>query len=375
MSSTIDLCSELISRPSVSPDDQGCQEVLAARLEKAGFQIEHLAFSDVKNLWARRGINAPVFCFAGHTDVVPAGNIEQWETDPFSPEIRDGLLYGRGSADMKGSLAAMITACESFLQQHSEFNGSIAFLITSDEESDAIDGTVKVIEELQNRNEQIDYCIVGEPSSNIKLGDTVRNGRRGSLNGTLRVVGKEGHVAYPKLAINPIHAFLPALTELSQIEWDQGNEHFPATSFQISNISAGHGTNNVIPAEMSLLFNFRFSTEITAEGLMAQVESIFNHHYENYELEWQLSGNPFITEAGLLTEAVTKSIKAVNGVDCNLSTGGGTSDGRFIAPTGTQVVELGPINASIHKNNEHVSVADLDQLALIYENILREILL
>jgi len=375
MSSTIDLCSELISRPSVSPDDQGCQEVLAARLEKIGFQIEHLPFSDVKNLWARHGTSSPVFCFAGHTDVVPAGNIEKWETDPFSPEIRDGLLYGRGSADMKGSLAAMITASESFLQQHSEFNGSIAFLITSDEESDAIDGTVKVIKELQNRNEQIDYCIVGEPSSSEKLGDTARNGRRGSLNGTLTIKGKEGHVAYPELAINPIHAFLPALTELSQIEWDQGNEHFPATSFQISNISAGHGTNNVIPAEMSLLFNFRFSTEATTEGLMAQVESIFDHHYENYELEWQLSGNPFITEAGLLTEAVTKSIKAVNDVDCNLSTGGGTSDGRFIAPTGTQVVELGPINASIHKNNEHVSVADLDQLALIYENILREILL
>lgn len=375
MSSTSDLCSELISRPSVSPDDQGCQEILAVRLEKLGFNIEHLPFADVKNLWARRGEAAPLFCFAGHTDVVPAGNIADWQSDPFSPTIRDGLLYGRGSADMKGSLAAMITACESFLEQNSQFNGSIAFLITSDEESVATHGTVKVIEELQKRNEQIDYCVIGEPSSNKKLGDIARNGRRGSLNGRLKVKGKEGHVAYPELAINPIHVFLPALAELSQIEWDQGNDYFPATSFQISNISAGQGTNNVIPGEMSLLFNFRFSTEVTAEGLKAQVHSIFDHHYEVYELEWQLSGNPFITELGVLTDAVTKSVKTVTGLNCSLSTGGGTSDGRFIAPTGAQVVELGPVNASIHKNNEHVSIADLDQLALIYEEILKKILL
>ena len=375
MSSTSDLCSELISRPSVSPDDQGCQEILAVRLEKLGFNIEHLPFADVKNLWARRGETAPLFCFAGHTDVVPAGNIADWQSDPFSPTIRDGLLYGRGSADMKGSLAAMITACESFLEQNSQFNGSIAFLITSDEESVATHGTVKVIEELQKRNEQIDYCVIGEPSSNKKLGDIARNGRRGSLNGRLKVKGKEGHVAYPELAINPIHVFLPALAELSQIEWDQGNDYFPATSFQISNISAGQGTNNVIPGEMSLLFNFRFSTEVTAEGLKAQVYSIFDHHYEDYELEWQLSGNPFITELGVLTDAVTKSVKTVTGLNCSLSTGGGTSDGRFIAPTGAQVVELGPVNASIHKNNEHVSIADLDQLALIYEEILKKILL
>ncbi|MBN4075562.1 MAG: succinyl-diaminopimelate desuccinylase [SAR86 cluster bacterium] len=375
MSSTIDLCCELISRPSVSPDDQGCQDVLSARLQKLGFQLENMPFGEVKNLWARRGTTAPLFCFAGHTDVVPASNPENWDSEPFSPEIRDGLLYGRGSADMKGSLAAMITACENFLAQHAEFNGSIAFLITSDEESIAVDGTVKVIETLQNRNEQIDYCLVGEPSSSKVLGDTVRNGRRGSLNGNLKVIGKEGHVAYPDLAINPIHTFLPALTELSQIEWDQGNDYFPATSFQISNISAGQGTTNVIPGEMSLLFNFRFSTEVTAEGLMAQVQAIFDHHYENYELEWQLSGNPFITEEGVLTNAVVKSIEAVNGVACSLSTGGGTSDGRFIAPSGAQVVELGPINASIHKNNEHVAVADLDQLALMYEKILEEVLL
>jgi succinyl-diaminopimelate desuccinylase len=375
MSSTLELCSELISRPSVSPDDQGCQEVLSERLSKLGFQIEAMPFADVKNLWARRGTAAPVFCFAGHTDVVPAGNSADWDSDPFKAEIRDGQLYGRGSADMKGSLAAMITACENFLIEHPQHNGSLAFLITSDEEAAAINGTVKAIETLQNRNEQIDYCLVGEPSSSKLLGDTVRNGRRGSLNGKLKVIGKEGHVAYPDLASNPVHAFLPALAELSQIEWDQGNEYFPATSFQISNIHAGQGTNNVIPGEMSLLFNFRFSTEVTAEELMTQTESIFNHYYENYELEWQLSGQPFITKEGVLTNAVINSIKAISGVDCVLSTGGGTSDGRFIAPTGSEVVELGPINASIHKNNEHVSVADLDQLALIYEKILQEILL
>ena len=375
MSSALELCSELISRPSVSPDDQGCQEILSERLEKMGFQLEHLPFADVKNLWARRGTASPLFCFAGHTDVVPAGNIEDWNSDPFSPEIKDGLLYGRGSADMKGSLAAMITACENFLAEHPQHPGSIAFLITSDEESDAVNGTVKVIEELQNRGEQIDYCIVGEPSSNKVLGDTIRNGRRGSLNGKLTVIGKEGHVAYPDLALNPIHAFLPALTELSQIEWDQGNAHFPATSFQISNIHAGQGTNNVIPGEMTLLFNFRFSTEVTAEELMAQTETLFKHYYENYQLDWQLSGKPFITEEGTLTNAVVKSIKAVNGVACALSTGGGTSDGRFIAPSGAEVVELGPINASIHKNNEHLAIEDLEQLTVMYEKILQEILL
>ena len=375
MSSTIDLCSELISRPSVSPDDQGCQEVLAERLKNIGFKIEHLPFDDVKNIWARLGTDAPLFCFAGHTDVVPAGDIEKWDSEPFSPEIRDGLLYGRGSADMKGSLAAMIIATENFLEKHPSFKGSLAYLITSDEESAAVNGTVKVIEELQNRNVQIDYCLVGEPSSSAKLGDVIRNGRRGSLNGFLTVRGKEGHVAYPDIATSPIHAFLPALTELSQTKWDQGNDYFPATSFQISNISAGQGTTNVIPEEMSVLFNFRFSTEVTAASLQTQVEAIFDHHYQNYELEWQLSGNPFITKKGSLTNAVVKSIKAVNGLDSVLSTGGGTSDGRFIAPTGAQVVELGPINATIHKNNEHIAVQDLNQLTFIYEKVLEEILL
>lgn len=375
MSSTLELCSDLISRASVSPDDQGCQELLGARLQALGFNVEAMPFADVKNIWARRGTDAPLFCFAGHTDVVPAGKLENWDSDPFTPEVRDGLLYGRGSADMKGSLAAMITACENFLAEHPDHQGSIAFLLTSDEEAAAINGTVKVMAELQNRKEKIDYCIVGEPSSHQVLGDTVRNGRRGSLNGKLKVIGKEGHVAYPELASNPIHAFLPALAELSQIEWDQGNDYFPATSLQISNIHAGQGTNNVIPGDMSVLFNFRFSTEVSAEELIAQTQAIFDHHHEDYELEWQLSGQPFITEEGILTDAVRKSIASVNGVSCTLSTGGGTSDGRFIAPGGAQVVELGPCNASIHKNNEHVAVAELDQLALMYEKILQEILL
>lgn len=374
MSATLDLCRELIARPSVSPDDQGCQDVLAARLEKLGFSIERLPFADVENLWARRGNSGPLFCFAGHTDVVPAGNPAEWQSDPFSPEVRDGFLYGRGAADMKGSLAAMITACEDFLAGHSGHQGSIAFLLTSDEESDAINGTVKVVELLQERGEQIDYCLIGEPSSKEVLGDVVRNGRRGSLNGRLNIIGKEGHVAYPELAANPIHAFLPALAELSQMQWDQGNDYFPATSLQISNIHSGTGTNNVIPGAMSVLFNFRFSTEVSADQLKAQTEEIFNRHYRNYELQWQLSGEPFITEPGRLTDAVKAGIAAVNSVECSLSTGGGTSDGRFIAPTGAQVVELGPCNASIHKNNEHVAVDDLDQLAQMYRHILEQLL-
>ncbi len=374
MSSTLDLCCELMKRPSVSPDDQGCQELLAARLEKLGFSIEHMPFGPVSNLWARRGTAAPLFCFAGHTDVVPPGDTHAWDSDPFTPEIRDGFLYGRGAADMKGSLAAMITACEKFIASNPEHSGSIAFLITSDEESAAVEGTVKVVQELQNRNEQIDYCLVGEPSSSKVLGDTVRNGRRGSLNGILRVNGKEGHVAYPDLAVNPVHVFLPALTELVQHQWDQGNEYFPATSLQIADIHAGHGVNNVIPGTLSVLFNFRFSSEVSAAQLQEITESIFARHFDNLELQWQLSGEPFLTEEGELTEAVRNSIRTVNGTDTGLSTGGGTSDGRFIAPTGAQVVELGPCNASIHKNNEHVALEELDQLALMYEQVLRQLL-
>lgn len=371
---TLDLCCDLISRPSISPEDKGCQEILCQKLNALGFEIEQLPFGDVSNFWARRGSTAPVLCFAGHTDVVPAGNEDDWDSPPFSPEIRDGKLYGRGSADMKGSLAAMITACENFLKDNHDHAGSIAFLITSDEESIAIDGTKRVIDVLEARNEKIDFCIVGEPSSSLACGDTIKNGRRGSLSGTLKVIGQLGHVAYPHLAENPIQSFLPALVELSAVEWDQGNEFFPATSFQISNINSGTGANNVIPGEMDVLFNFRFSTEITAEEIKARTEEIFNRHHNNYQIDWHLSGDPFITGEGTLIDAVKTSIKTVTGIDTELSTSGGTSDGRFIAPTGAQLVELGPCNATIHKVNENVAVEDLNILSEIYEEALVNLL-
>ncbi len=374
MTATLDLTCDLISKKSVSPEDMGCQALLAERLEKMGFSIEKMPFGQVSNFWARRGTEAPLLCFAGHTDVVPAGDLKQWQSEPFQPEVRDGRLFGRGAADMKGSIAAMVTACERFITDNPEYPGSIAFLITSDEESIAVDGTRRVIETLQARNESIDYCIVGEPSSNEVLGDIIRNGRRGSLNGTLTVHGTEGHVAYPDLASNPIHHFMPALAELCAVEWDQGNDYFPPTSFQISNIHAGEGTNNVVPGEMKSLFNFRFSTEVTFELLQQQTEAIFNRHYSDYSIEWQLSGNPFITEEGILTEAVKQAIYTVTRVETELSTGGGTSDGRFIAPAGAQVVEIGPCNKTIHKANEEVLVDDLERLSQIYEAILAKIL-
>jgi succinyl-diaminopimelate desuccinylase len=374
MSATLDLSIDLIGRHSVSPDDGGCQEVMAAHLEKIGFTVEHLPFGQVSNLWARRGSGQPLVCFAGHTDVVPPGNAQQWESDPFVPEVRDGYLYGRGAADMKGSLAAMVTACERFVAANPDHNGSIAFLVTSDEESIAVDGTRRVMETLQARGESIDYCIVGEPSSSDALGDVIRNGRRGSLNGTLTVHGTEGHVAYPNLANNPVHRFLPALAELSAMTWDNGNRYFPPTSFQISNIHAGEGTNNVIPGQMHVLFNFRFSSEQTAESLKATTEAIFNTYYDDYTVEWQLSGEPFITEVGVLTEAVSTAVKSVTGITTQLSTSGGTSDGRFIAPTGAQVVEVGPCNRTIHKANECVALADLDALTIIYETALGTLL-
>ncbi len=374
MSATLELAQALISRPSISPEDGACQALLCKRLEKLGFTIEDMPFGKVTNTWARKGSDGPVLCFAGHTDVVPPGDASQWDSDAFTPEIRDGLLYGRGAADMKGSLAAMVTACDSFLAGHPDHAGSIAFLFTSDEESIAVDGTKKVMEALQSRGEKIDFCIVGEPSSSEVLGDVVRVGRRGSLNGTLTVRGIEGHVAYPDLAKNPVHAFLPALAELSSEAWDQGNDYFPPTSFQISNIRAGEGTNNVIPGEMTALFNFRFSSEVTETQLKEKTETIFNRHYEDYDLDWQLSGNPFITEAGTLTNAVSDAIRTVTGLETELSTGGGTSDGRFIAPTGTQVVEVGPVNKSIHKINEHVLVEDLDRLSDIYRTIMQTLL-
>jgi len=374
MSATQDLCTELIARRSVSPKDEGCQLILAARLEAMGFTVENMPFGEVSNLWARRGTEGPLVCLAGHTDVVPPGDSAQWQSEPFSATVRDGYLYGRGAADMKGSIAAMITACERFVADNGEIKGSIAFLITSDEESIAVDGTRKVIETLQSRGEKIEYCVVGEPSSSEALGDVIRNGRRGSLNGTLTVHGKEGHVAYPDLANNPVHRFMPALAELCAQTWDQGNEYFPPTSFQLSNIHAGEGTNNVIPGEMTALFNFRFSSEVTAEDLMEKTESIFNAHYENYTLEWQLSGNPFITAEGVLTDAVSRAIESVTGLTTQLSTSGGTSDGRFIAPTGAEVVEIGPCNRTIHKVNECVSVADLEDLSRIYQGILTNLL-
>ena len=374
MSATLELAQALISRPSISPEDGACQALLCERLEKLGFTIEDMPFGKVTNTWARKGSDGPVLCFAGHTDVVPPGDASQWDSDAFTPEIRDGLLYGRGAADMKGSLAAMVTACDSFLAGHPDHAGSIAFLFTSDEESIALDGTKKVMEALQSRGEKIDFCIVGEPSSSEVLGDVVRVGRRGSLNGTVTVRGIEGHVAYPDLAKNPVHAFLPALAELSSEAWDQGNDYFPPTSFQISNIHAGEGTNNVIPGEMTALFNFRFSSEVTETQLKEKTETIFNRHYEDYDLDWQLSGNPFITEAGTLTNAVSDAIRTVTGLETELSTGGGTSDGRFIAPTGTQVVEVGPVNKSIHKINEHVLVQDLDRLSDIYRTIMQTLL-
>ena len=375
MSATLDLAIELISRPSVTPKDEGCQRLLAERLAPLGFKAEHLRFDDVDNLWLRKGTSSPVFCFAGHTDVVPTGPLDAWTSPPFQPEIRDGLLYGRGAADMKGSIAAFTVACENFLQKHPQHQGSSAYLITSDEEGPSINGTVKVVEVLEQRQEKIDWCLVGEPSSSCCVGDVVKNGRRGSLNGILTVIGQQGHVAYPQLADNPIHRAAPALAELVSIEWDKGNEFFPPTSFQISNIKAGTGANNVIPGSMRVEFNFRFSTEQTEAGLRTQVEAIFNQYGFQYDLQWSLSGQPFLTERGALVDAGVQAIQAVNGLNTELSTSGGTSDGRFIAPTGAQVMELGPVNKTIHKVNECVSIEDLDALTVIYEKILERLLL
>ena len=374
MSATLDLTLDLIRCPSVTPVDANCQELMIQRLEKIGFHIERLRFGDVDNFWARRGTTAPVFAFAGHTDVVPTGTLTAWHNDPFQPEIRDGVLYGRGAADMKGSLAAMVVACENFVAQHPNHQGSIAFLITSDEEGVAKDGTVKVVEHLEARQEKMTWCLVGEPSSSKTLGDVIKNGRRGSLNGILKVIGIQGHVAYPQLADNPIHKAAPALAELAAEVWDNGNEFFPATSFQISNINAGTGANNVIPADIEVVFNFRFSTEVTAEQLKARTEAILAKHGLKYDLAWSLSGHPFLTAKGELVAASVEAIKEVAGIDTELSTSGGTSDGRFIAPTGAQVLELGPINATIHKINECVNVADLDALTKMYEGILVRLL-
>lgn len=374
MSATLELTLDLIRRPSVTPIDADCQTIMAERLAAIGFQIEHLRFGDVDNLWARRGSTAPVLCFAGHTDVVPTGNLERWASHPFAPEIRDGKVYGRGTADMKSALAAMVVACERFVAEHPDHQGSIAFLITSDEEGPSINGTVKVIETLEARQEKITWCLVGEPSSSQQLGDVIKNGRRGSLNGKISILGKQGHVAYPHLANNPIHLALPALTELSKAEWDQGNAFFPATTFQISNIQSGTGATNVIPANLDALFNFRFSTEVTAEQLKARTHEILDRHGLQYELQWTLSGQPFLTAEGELVAAAQQAIRNVTGLETELSTSGGTSDGRFIAPTGAQVLELGVLNASIHQIDEHVNVADLEPLTDIYQQILTQLL-
>ena len=374
MSDTLELAIDLISRQSVTPEDAGCQPLMAARLAKIGFNIEPMRFEDVDNLWARRGTDGPLLVFAGHTDVVPTGPVAKWDSDPFKPEIRDGYLYGRGAADMKGSLAAMVTAVERFITAHPDHKGSIGFLITSDEEGPAKNGTVKVVETLEARGEKIDWCLVGEPTSTSLVGDVIKNGRRGSLNGRLTIKGIQGHVAYPHLAENPIHTFGPALKDLAETTWDNGNEFFPATTFQISNIHGGTGVENVIPGELDITFNFRFSTESTEDSLKAKVIDILDSHGLNYELNWALSGNPFLTSRGALIDASVAAIKEASGHDTELSTSGGTSDGRFIAPTGSQVLELGPCNATIHKVNECVSVADLDTLSVYYEKLLQNLL-
>ncbi len=372
---TIELALDLISRASVTPEDEGCQPLMTERLKKLGFEIENLRFADVDNFWARKNKEGPLLVFAGHTDVVPTGPVEKWNVHPFKPEIIDGILYGRGAADMKGSLASMIIACENFISEYPEHKGSIGFLITSDEEGPSINGTVKVVEHLEARNEKIDMCLVGEPSSTNTLGDVVKNGRRGSLSGNLTVLGKQGHVAYPHLAENPIHTVAPALAELTNEVWDEGNDFFPATSFQISNINSGTGANNVIPGECDIMFNLRFSTQVTEQQLKQRVEAILNKHNLKYELEWVLSGHPFLTPEGELVEATCKAIKEICGHETELSTAGGTSDGRFIAPTGAQVLELGPLNATIHQTNEHVKAEDLITLSKVYQRMMEHLLL
>ncbi len=373
-SDTLKLLRSLIAIPSVTPNDGGCQQLLIERLSRIGFECETLIFGEVTNLWARRGSSAPLLAFAGHTDVVPTGPLEEWHSDPFKPEIRDGFLYGRGAADMKSGIAAMVTACERFVQHHPDHQGSIALLITSDEEGPAIDGTVRVIETLEARGEKIDWALIGEPSSSETLGDVIKNGRRGSLGGNLTVRGVQGHVAYPQLADNPIHRIIPALHELCDLEWDQGNDNFSASSFQISNFKAGTGVHNVIPGQVEIDFNLRYSTELDQQQIIDTTEAILQNHGLDYSIEWTLSGLPFLTSEGALVEAAQQSIKQVTGIDTELSTAGGTSDGRFIAPTGAQVLELGMVNASIHQINERVRVSDLDHLSEIYQEILERLL-
>lgn len=375
MSNTLELAKTLISRPSVTPDDQGCQIIIADYLKPLGFKIENMRFGEVDNLWARYGNEGPLFVFAGHTDVVPTGPVEQWSHPPFEPTIVNDTLYGRGAADMKSSIAAMMVACKEVIESGTPLKGSIGFLITSDEEGPAHDGTVRVIETLEARNEKIDWCLVGEPSSTSTIGDVIKNGRRGSISGTLTIHGHQGHIAYPHLASNPIHLFAPALNALVAEHWDNGNEFFPPTSFQISNINAGTGATNVIPGNLEVLFNLRFSTELKHTEIQTRIENILNKHQLDYSLDWSLSGQAFLTPAGELVTAAKNSIRNVCNLETELSTTGGTSDGRFIAPTGAQVVEIGPINESIHKINENVNINDLEKLTKIYKNILTELMI
>lgn len=375
MEKTLELCCELIRRQSVTPEDAGCQQLMMERLAAIGFECTALPFGEVSNFWAERGSSGPLLVFAGHTDVVPTGPLEQWQSPPFEPTLQGDRLIGRGAADMKGSLAAMLVACEAFVEKHPQHPGRIGFLITSDEEGPAADGTVKVIQHMQSQGRTIDWCLVGEPSSTERLGDVIKNGRRGSLGAVLTIRGIQGHIAYPQLADNPIHRALPALQELTLEHWDAGNDFFPPTSMQISNINGGTGATNVIPGEIQVQFNFRFSTEVTDTQLRRRTETILQAHALDYSIDWHLSGQPFLTREGALVDAAVASIRAVTGLDTQLSTAGGTSDGRFIAPTGAQVVELGPVNATIHKLNEEVLAADLPRLAAIYEGILERLLL
>lgn len=372
---TLELAIDLIRCRSVTPEDDGAQTLMMNRLKAIGFEITPLRFGDVDNFWAIRGTEGPILALAGHTDVVPTGPEGNWSNPPFEPTIIDGMLHGRGAADMKGSLAAMVIACENFVAEHPNHNARIAFLITSDEEGPSVNGTVKVVEWLEANNTKMRWCIVGEPSSTTLVGDVIKNGRRGSLGGILKVKGIQGHVAYPHLADNPIHRLAPALAELTAAHWDNGNEFFPATSFQVSNINGGTGATNVIPGDVTVVFNFRFSTEVTDMELRARTEAIFDRHGLNYDLEWVLSGQPFLTGRGELVNAAVDAIRDITGRETELSTSGGTSDGRFIAPTGAQVVELGPINATIHKVNECISAEDLNTLTAIYQRTFEKLLL
>jgi succinyl-diaminopimelate desuccinylase len=370
---TLELAKALITRPSVTPNDAGCQELISKRLTAAGFHCESMRFGDVDNLWARYGRQTPLIVFAGHTDVVPTGPESEWQSPPFEPAIRDGYLYGRGAADMKGAIAAMLIAAEKFIQSQPQFHGSIAFLITSDEEGPAVNGTAKVMETLQKRGENIDYCIIGEPSSDQTIADQIRIGRRGSLHGRLRIHGKQGHVAHPHLAINPIHTSVLALHELASAEWDKGNEYYPPTTFQISNLHSGTGAANVIPGHLDALFNFRFSTAVTIVELQQRSEAILKKYGLKYDVDWQIGAEPFLTKKGNLIAAVEDAVRNITGRSTRLSTGGGTSDGRFIAPTGTEVVELGTLNATAHHINECVKTEDLHTLEIIYNKILHTI--